>query len=223
MKKLLIFDVDGTTLDTLDTIVHFVNLTMKDLGLDRFDKEEIVNSIGYSSDYLIKSALDLRGYEYYEEKLKNALDIYHRHYQADVTHLTKPYEGIEDLLVELKQKGYLLGAVSNKPEHTLSIVFKELDFAKYFDYSIGQIDNIPKKPEPNMIYMLKDKFEIDEEDITIIGDTEVDYHTAMNANVEFIAVTWGFRSKDQLLTLNPKHIVDSVDQLRDLIDRQVII
>lgn len=223
MRKLLIFDVDGTTLDTLDTIIYFVNLTMVDLGLDIFEKEEIINSIGYSSEYLIKEALNKRNYDYDDEELQRVMGIYHKHYQSDVTYMTKPYDGIVELLENLKSQGYLLAALSNKPEHTLSKVFEALDFAKYFDFSIGQIDNIPKKPEPNMVYMIKEKFGVSLDDICLIGDTEVDYNTAKNASVEFIGVSWGFRTIEELSQLHITHLAHSVKELGELLNSGVIL
>lgn len=217
MKKLLIFDVDGTILDTMETITFHINKAINEYGIEPVDSSYTASILGYSSVFLLEKVLEFRDYKCDKNKFTEILDTYHKSYQDDVTHLTKPYDGIREMLSDLKDKGYLLAALSNKPEHTLSVLFDKIDFNKYFDYSTGQIDDIPKKPDPYMINFLIDKFSLEKEDVCLIGDTEVDFETAKNAGIDFIAVTWGFRTKKQLEDLNPKFIVDDVGELRKLI------
>ena len=223
MKKLIIFDVDGTILDTIETITYHVNKMLKTLDLEAVSSSFTGGILGYSSKYLIEKVLDHKGYSYDEEELERLLDVYHKSYQSEVAYLTKPYSGIVHLLEKLKDEGLFLAALSNKPHHTLSVLFKEIDFNKYFDYVIGQRDDVPKKPSPDMVFEIMDKFDLDKDDLCMIGDTEVDYETAKNAKIEFIAVTWGFRTKDELLELNPEFIADDVTELGALIDREDVL
>lgn len=217
MKRVIIFDVDGTLLNTIETITYHVNKAIEKYGVEAVDSSFTTGILGYSSRYLIEKVLEYRGFEYTEESLNQILDTYHKSYQSDVAYLTKAYDGITDLLEGLKGDGYLLASISNKPEHTLSVLYKEIDFNKYFDFSLGQVDSIPKKPSPNMVYELMKALDLKKEELVFVGDTEVDYETAKNADIDFIAVTWGFRTKESLVSLNPKYMVDSVKELEDLI------
>lgn len=217
MKRVIIFDVDGTLLNTIETITYHVNKAIEKYGVEAVDSSFTTGILGYSSRYLIEKVLEYRGFEYTEESLNQILDTYHKSYQSDVAYLTKAYDGITDLLEGLKSDGYLLASISNKPEHTLSVLYKEIDFNKYFDFSLGQMDSIPKKPSPNMVYELMKALDLKKEELVFVGDTEVDYETAKNADIDFIAVTWGFRTKESLVSLNPKYMVDSVKELEDLI------
>lgn len=217
MTKLIIFDVDGTILNTIDTIRYHVNKAFEGLGLEGFTNKEVEEVLGYSSNYLIESLLKKRGVDYDEKLLKKTVDDYHRSYQKEVSRFTKAYEGIVDILIELRENKYDLVALSNKPQHTLSRLFKEIDFEKYFDYYMGQEDDFPKKPDPHMVNKILDRFSVDKKDVILVGDSEVDYMTAENSGVDFIAVTWGFRSKEYLLGLKPKYIVDTREDLLKLL------
>lgn len=217
MSKLIIFDVDGTLLNTLDTISYHVNRSFEKLGLEGFSSQEVSAVLGYSSVFLIESLLKKRGFVYDENSLKECVEAYHKNYQAAVGYLTHPYEGIVELLIELRALGYKLVALSNKPDHTLSKLFREIDFDKYFDYTMGQVDELPKKPDPYMVDKIIDKYQIDKKDAILVGDSEVDYQTALNAGLDFVAVSWGFRSREYLQRLNPKYIVDTSEELLNLI------
>lgn len=222
MKKLLIFDVDGTVLDTIETITFHINKAINEFGIESVDSSYTSSVLGYSSVFLMEKVLQYRNYEYDMDTFNEILDLYHKYYQGDVSYLTKPYEGIVEMLTYLRDKGYILTALSNKPDHTLSVLFDKIDFKKYFDFSIGQVDDIPKKPDPYMINYIVDKYSLKKEDICLIGDSEVDFKTAKNADIDFIAVTWGFRTKEQLESLNSKYIVDSVKELREVIEGEFI-
>ena len=222
MKKLLIFDVDGTTLDTMETITFHINRALAQYGIEPVDISYTGSILGYSSVYLMEKVLEYRGYDYDDEKFKEILDTYHKSYQADVTHLTKPYDGIIEALVDFRKKGYTLVALSNKPDHTLSVLFKAMDLYKYFDYVKGQEDGTPRKPDPYMVNYILDKYSMSKDQAILIGDTEVDYETAKNSGLTFIAVTWGFRTREELKRLDPQYMVDDVFGLRKIIEEGLI-
>ena len=219
MTKFIIFDVDGTILNTIDTIRYHVNSTFEGLGLEGFTNHEVEEVLGYSSNYLIESLLKKRAVDYDEILLKKTVDDYHRSYQEEVSRFTKPYEGVIDILINLKEKGYGLVALSNKPQHTLSRLFKDIDFEKYFDYYMGQEDGFPKKPDPYMVNKIRERFSLDKKDAILVGDSEVDYMTAENSGIAFIAVSWGFRSRDYLLGLKPRYLVDTSEDLLKLLKK----
>lgn len=219
MTKIIIFDVDGTILNTIDTIRYHVNKTFEGLGLEGFTNKEVEEVLGYSSNYLIESLLKKRGLDYDEALLKKTVDDYHKNYQKEVSRFTKPYEGIVDILINLREEGYGLVALSNKPQHTLSRLFKNIDFEKYFDYYMGQEDGFPKKPDPYMVNKILDRFSVDKKDVILVGDSEVDYMTAKNSGIGFIAVSWGFRSRDYLIGLKPDNLVDTSEDLLKLLKK----
>lgn len=222
MKKLFILDVDGTTLDTIETITYYVNRTLIQAKLEPVTSSEIAQLMGYSSRYLIEHAMALRGFEVTDEKIDEAMDYYHACYQSDVTYMTKAYEGILEMIEEIKAGGHVVVALSNKPDHTLQIIFDKMDLNKDFDFVLGQKDELPKKPDPAMVYDIMERFGIARESTWFIGDTEVDFETAENASVNFIGVSYGFRSKEQMQALNPEYLFDDVASMRDFIIEEVI-
>lgn len=201
----------------METITFHINQAIGRYGISPVTSDYTASILGYSSVYLLEKVLEYRGYKCDKKRFNEILDLYHKSYQDDVTYLTKPYDGIIDMLLDLKKRGFILGTLSNKPEHTLSVLFNEIDFNKYFDYTTGQIDAIPKKPDPHMVLQMMDKYSLDKKDVCFIGDTEVDFNTAKNAGIDFIAVTWGFRTRRQIEDLNPKYIVEDIEELKNTI------
>lgn len=217
MKKLIVFDVDGTLLDTIETITFHINKTLETIGVEKVDSRFTSKVLGYSSRFLMEEVLKSRGYKYENKELDRLLDVYHDFYRADVSYLTRPYDGVIELLEDLKASGYMLAALSNKPDHTLSVLFNEIDFNKYFDYVSGQRDEIAKKPKPDMVYEIRDRLGISLGEMCLVGDTEVDFKTSQNSGIDFIAVSWGFRTKEQLEALAKFRIVDTVEELKEKI------
>ncbi|WP_282926755.1 HAD family hydrolase, partial [Helcococcus kunzii] len=137
--KLIAFDVDGTILDTLDTIMYHVNETLNENGFYKVeDKQYMRKILGYGSEYLIEKSLDSEYNQVYDKNItKDILDKYTDRYNADPTYLTKPYEKIKDLLEVLKSENYLLAAYSNKPDVVLQPLIVSLFGENLFDIVLG--------------------------------------------------------------------------------------
>ncbi|NLW52290.1 MAG: HAD-IA family hydrolase [Tissierellia bacterium] len=221
-KRLIIFDVDGTLLNTIDTIAFHGNRALRELGFDEMDVSDFMRFVGNSSLALVQRLLEKQGV-YDPKEVKKVMDLYHKYYQKDVTYLTHPYDGILDLVKDLSKRGYIVTAISNKPDHTLRIVIDEMEIADLFDFSQGQMDDIEKKPSAQMVNILLEKFGVRKEDACIIGDSEVDIQTGKNADIKTVAVSWGFRSEEELRSLDPDWLVHEVDELRALFDKEVIL
>ena len=221
-KRLIIFDVDGTLLNTIDTIAFHGNRALRELGFDEMDVSDFIRFVGNSSLDLVQRLLEKQGV-YDPKEVKKVMDLYHKYYQKDVTYLTHPYDGILDLVKDLSKRGYIVTAISNKPDHTLRIVIDEMEIADLFDFSQGQMDDIEKKPSAQMVNILLEKFGVRKEDACIIGDSEVDIQTGKNADIKTVAVSWGFRSEEELRSLDPDWLVHEVDELRALFDKEVIL
>ena len=217
--KLIAFDVDGTILDTLDSIIHVLNETLYANGFYKVDdKEYIRKALGYGSYYLIEQALIFPYNHFYDKNVtKQVLQDYLKRYMADDASLTKPYEGVVDLIKELKEEGYKVIAYSNKPDSVLKPLMKE-KFGDVFDDVLGQVEGQAPKPNPEILLNMLDRIGISKDDAVYIGDSDVDVETARNAGMKMIAVTWGFRDRDFLEKLNPDYIVDNTKELKEAID-----
>lgn len=219
--KLLAFDVDGTILDTLDTIIYHVNESLHENGFYRIDDREYFRKIlGYGSEYLIEKSLIFPYNHIYDKNLtKEILEYYTNRYNNDPSHLTKPYEGIIKLLEELKEEGYILVAYSNKPDSVLQPLMKEIFGDNIFDYVIGNKEEYPAKPDKTVLTMILDRFNVSKDEALYIGDSEVDVNTGKNTGLKTIAVTWGFRDKDFLEETGCDYIVENMDELKETIDK----
>lgn len=217
--KLIAFDVDGTILDTLDSIIHVVNETLYANGFYKVDdKEYIRKALGYGSYYLIEQALIFPYNHFYDKNVTTeVLQDYLKRYMDDDASLTKPYEGVVELIKELKEEGYKVIAYSNKPDSVLKPLMKE-KFGDVFDDVLGQVEGQAPKPNPEILLNMLDRIGISKDDAVYIGDSDVDVETARNAGMKMIAVTWGFRDRDFLEKLNPDYIVDNTKELKEAID-----
>lgn len=188
MKTAIIFDLDGTLLDTLGDLHAATNHVLQEYGYPTHTIEEICSFVGNGARVLIQKAIP-KGEEAMVDTLLEAFKSY---YASHCDNLTKPYDGIPALLEQLGEK-YPLAVVSNKPD----IAVKEL--AKiYFPtlYARGESADCPRKPAPDMVYKTMEKLGTDR--CIYVGDSEVDVLTAKNANVPCISVTWGFRDLQTL-------------------------
>lgn len=218
--KLIAFDVDGTVLDTIDSIMDVLNETLYENGFYKIDDREYIRkALGYGSYYLIEQALIFPYNHFYDKNVTNeVLDDYIKKYNKDDGSLTKPYDGIIDLIKELKNEGYKVIAYSNKPDSVLKPLMKAKFGDDLFDDILGQLEGHKPKPNPEILLNMLDKIDISKDDAIYIGDSEVDIQTAKNADMKVIAVTWGFRDREFLETQNPDYIVDNTQELKKVID-----
>ncbi|MGM9971443.1 MAG: HAD family hydrolase [Anaeroplasmataceae bacterium] len=211
MKKGIIFDLDGTLLNTLDDILDSVNHSLEKFDLPAITKNECRSFIGSGPRVLIEKSL--KGSI---DKFDDVYDEYMLYYDTHNNIKTKPYDGIIELLKTLKQKGFKIGIVSNKQDSAT----KEMAL-KYFndliDVSIGSNDLVRKKPAFDMVNIALDKLGIKESEAYYVGDSEVDIKTALG-KIDLIMVSWGFRDKETLLSNNPPVIVDDTNMLLEKIN-----
>lgn len=208
--KAIIFDLDGTLLDTLDDITNSVNYTLEQLKLPHVDKLSVRQYLGHGAKRLWQSVLkDQQSY------LNQALDIYIPYLEKNSKVQTKPYEGIMDLLHQLKGT-YQLGVVSNKHQKAVEEIISHY-FNGIFDLTIGERPHIAKKPDPAPLLYALDTLKLNKDEVIFIGDSEVDIQTGKNAQVQVIGVTWGFRDIEQLIGENPDYLVDKVEKILKII------
>lgn len=212
--KLAIFDMDGTILNTLADLAASVNFALTAEGYPTRTIEEVRLFVGNGIRKLIERSVP-RG------TLVQNIDKVHEkftaHYTKHCTDNTKPYEGIKELLGELRKNGCKTAVVSNKADYAVQKLCIEY-FPEYFDLAAGEQQPIyKKKPAPDLVFLIMDKLNVSAEDTVYIGDSDVDIQTAVNAKIDCICVDWGFRSREFLLQNGAKKIVSDTIQLRQAI------
>ena len=206
----IIFDLDGTLLDTLDDLTDAVNAALDKCGLKRRTREEVRAFVGNGIVKLMERAVGEDGKAYHEE----ALAEFKRYYAIHCADKTAPYEGILDLLKTLQDTGLKTAVVSNKVDFAVKSLAKS-----YFDglllAAVGENEaaGIRKKPAPDSVFSVMEELSATAETTVYVGDSEVDIYTAKNAGVDCICVTWGFRDKEYLKQEGGETFADTAEKL----------
>ena len=211
MKKLVIFDLDGTLLDTIADLAESANHALKQLGYPTRDVEKIRTFVGNGVNKLLFRALPDE--EKSEENMMRMRTHFVPYYDAHNADLSAPYPGIVALLEELQAKGLRMAVASNKyQEATVKLVkhyFPMIDFVEV----LGQREGINVKPEPTIVFDILKKAGVSKEETLYVGDSGVDMQTAINAGVDAIGVTWGFRPRTELEDFHPMGLIDQAEEL----------
>lgn len=215
MKKLWIFDLDGTILDTLPTIADNVNTALRNFSYNTIPLEEYSAFLGMGPRYLISSVLDYLGKD--ELDLDKLMIKYLEVYYQNPIGSTVIFPGIEDFLRELKGREIKLACLSNKQDTTVQYLI-DYFFPNTFDFVLGNTERIKSKPDPEMVDFALRDLGVDREEAIFVGDTEVDIQTGKNSGVGTIGVSWGFRSKEKLQEENPDYLIDHVRDLYKILE-----
>ena len=196
MTKLCIFDMDGTLVNTIDTIAYFGNTALKKFGLEPIPTDAYKLLVGNGSDVLIERMLKKIGAD---EALKKEVHSYYVGiYDNDFMYLTAAYDGVVDLLKELKKQGVKTAILSNKDDSTAKKVAEELFEEGLVDLCLGARKGVPLKPEPDAVFEIIEQFGVKKDECLYIGDTATDIKTAKNAGLYSVDVLWGFRDRAEL-------------------------
>lgn len=209
----LIFDLDGTILNTLEDLSDSVNFALSKNNLPCRTTEEIRSFVGNGIRLLIERAVP-KNTEH--TVIDNCFADFKAHYKGNSTNKTKPYEGITEVLCELKQKNIKLALVSNKADFAVQEIVERY-FPDVFQYATGEKEGVRRKPYPDSVFAAMEYLGSDKNNTVYIGDSEVDVETARNCGIPCVAVTWGFRDKEVLEKLNPEYIVDKAEQIIDIL------
>lgn len=213
MKKLLIFDLDGTILNTLDDLAASTNYALEQNSMPKRSLDEIRAFVGNGIRKLIERAVPSGSSE--AEK-KAVLESFTAHYKAHSANKTRPYDGIVELLEQLKIQGYLMAVVSNKADFAVQSLC-ETYFPRTFTFVVGEREGIRRKPAPDSIYEVLEQLNIPKEEAVYIGDSDVDAETAKNAGIDLIAVTWGFRNREVLEAMGAKVFAQTPKEILDVL------
>ena len=211
--KAVLFDMDGTLLDTLEDLCDSTNHALAQMGYPLRGIEEIRRFIGNGAEKQIRRAVP-EGTS--EGKIMETLAAFRAYYQDHCQIKTKVYDGLLDVLSELKEKGVKMAVVSNKPDAAVKKLSREY-FGDRLDYAIGPSDGVRCKPYPDMAEEALKTLGIAKKDAVFVGDSEVDVQTGLNAGLDVIAVSWGFRSREVVIEAGAKMIADDAGELEKLI------
>ena len=212
MIKAGIFDLDGTLTNTLESLTYSVNETLKEMGLRTISSEQCRQFVGNGARCLMKRALQVSGDEN-AGRLEEGMKVYGRIFGANCTYHVTPYEGIPEMLDELKKRGMKLGVLSNKPHGQTVDVAEKIFGSGMFDEIQGQSESLARKPDPAGVFYLLEKMQISKEECLYIGDSEVDIATGSAAGVKSVGVSWGFRSRETLKEAGAQIIIDVPQEL----------
>lgn len=197
MKKTVIFDLDGTLLNTLDDLADSTNYALSKFGYPTRTIEEVRQFVGNGVAKLIERAIpDGKNNPNFEK----CLSIFKENYAQNMYNKTAPYNGIIEMLSNLKSKGIKIAVVSNKFDLAVKELCKKY-FEGFIDFAAGENESqgIKKKPAPDTVISVLNEFNFAPEDAVYVGDSDVDIMTAKNSKMPCISVTWGFRDEKFLL------------------------
>lgn len=215
MKKYdaILFDLDGTLLDSLEDMKDSVNYVMKEFGFPERTLEEIRAFVGNGIRRLIERSVpegtDARTCE-------AALDAYRNYYNGHCMIKTKPYDGVPELLAALKKEGFAMAIVSNKNAEAVEEMRAHY-FGDVIPLAFGQSDAVPKKPDPSMVYAAAERLSVPKERCVYVGDSEVDIETAKNAGIDCITCLWGFREKEFLMERGAGILAEEAEDIRRIV------
>lgn len=209
MKKAVIFDLDGTLTNTTLDICDNVNLALRKFGYNEITPDEARRFVGNGAKILIERSL--KGVM--PDNFSEIVDFYNKSYNFCGSPRTFVYEGMKDIIKKLKNDGYLLAVVSNKPQDGTNEVIKTFFGNGIFDYVFGQRDGVKTKPDKQPVEITLNALGVKKDDAVYVGDSEVDVLTARNSGVDGITVLWGYRDKELLLENGAKTLVSTAEEL----------
>ena len=211
MKRLVIFDLDGTLLDTIEDLATAANYALEQCGYPMHDVCEYPHFVGNGISKLIERALPEEARN--NDEIVRVMQVFMSYYDAHNAVYTHPYAGVEAVLATLHQKGVMPAVASNKYHTaTLQIVahyFPSIPFVAV----LGQRDGVPKKPHPAIVHEILATAQVEAHEALYVGDSDVDMMTASSAGVESVGVTWGFRTEENLRDAGACHIIHRADEL----------
>ncbi len=217
IKDTIIFDLDGTLLNTLEDLHACFNKAITEYGYPKRTLEEIKSFVGNGIKKAIERALPSNIEECELNKIVNYFKSYYEDHMLD---LTKPYDGIIGMLEDLKANNYKLAVVSNKYDAAVKQLCKKY-FGKYIDIAIGESTGVRKKPEIDGVMKAIKELNSSIDNSIYIGDSDVDIKTAKNVGIPCISVLWGFRDKDFLIQNGGKLFAEKPKDIIKIIEKKL--
>lgn len=215
MYKAVLFDLDGTLIDSLDDLAESSNYALLRIGYPVHEVEKYKYFVGDGVMKLMERILP-EGKKTAQE-IDRILKIYIDYYTEHSFDKTKPYEGITEMLTQLRRRGISCAVVSNKPDAQSKMIIEKFFGSGIFDVVAGNTKDYPTKPAPDIVIKTLKEIGVQPEETLFVGDTGVDMLTARNSGCVPVGVTWGFRPKEELISYGAAHIIDSPTRLLALV------
>ena len=211
----IIFDLDGTLMNTLDDLTISTNHALSQMGFTTRTIDEVRQFLGNGVRTLIEMALPEKTTE---DTIERTISCFLQHYTSHCKDHSRPYDGILELLSSLKKMGVKMAIVSNKPEVEVKKLNAE-HFAEFIDVALGENEKsgIPRKPSPAMVYEAINQLGAEPGKSLYVGDSDVDILTARNAGIDCLSVTWGFKTVEFLSQFGATKMIDAPSQMLKII------
>ena len=214
---IIIFDLDGTLLNTIDDLGYACNYALEKTGYPTYPIEAYPAKVGNGINNLIRRALPET--ERTEENVLRVREYFVPYYNAHNCDYTRPYKGIPEVLAVLKAQGHQLAVASNKYQAATEKIVEHF-FPGVFDVILGEREGIERKPNPQIVFDILDRCaeriktaNAEGQKTLYIGDSLVDFETAKNAEVPFVACSWGFVAREKLVEAGIEHIIDKPEEI----------
>ena len=215
MKYMIaIFDLDGTILNTLEDLADSTNHALKTCGYPERTMDEVRQFVGNGIRKLMERAVP-EGTPV--EEIDRVHETFTAHYKVHCADKTRPYDGIMELLQNLKKDGCKLAVVSNKADYGVQELCKQY-FDGIFDFAVGEREGIRKKPAPDSVNEVLKTLGCSRDRAVYIGDSDVDIQTAANAQMDHISVEWGFRDVPFLIAKGAKVLVEKPEEILEIVE-----
>lgn len=214
MRKIILFDLDGTLIESGEGIINSLHYAIEKMGLPKQTSEELRVFIGPPLLEQFMSYFDLT-----KEEAKRAVFFYHERYHPIGLYEGKPYQGIEKMLKKLSEKGYLLGVASSKPQHLVEEILQHVNYTHYFTLIVGSGEGDIRNTKAAVIKAALAELSFDEanDNVWMVGDKEHDVLGARELAIPCVSVLYGYGTKAEIEKVSPHDIVPTVEQLEALL------
>ena len=211
----VLFDMDGTVLDTLDDLCDSINHSLAEFSLPQVSREHVRQCLGNGAAFLVSHSIPAGSSPELEA---DVLAFYKPWYDAHCLIKTAPYEGILPMMQSLKEHGLRLAIISNKPDRAVQEL-SDAFFPGLLELSVGESPSVRRKPAPDTVLTAASQIGLSVDQCVYVGDSEVDLQTARNAGMDCISVTWGFRDEAQLIEAGASVLVRTPEELESFLLR----
>lgn len=214
-KELIIFDFDGTLINSMPDLTLSLNNMLAHYNLPPLTIEEATPFIGNGAKILVQRAIDFSTKDISKIEFEEAFTLYMKSYRENTCVKTYTYPGVTDTLKYLQKKGYKLAICTNKPLVFIEPILEKLDIKQYFDHWIGEDSLSEKKPSAAPLLYLAEKGNVDIKKCLMVGDSKNDIFAAHNAEMECVGVSYGYNYNENIAEYNPTLIIDNFSDLQE--------
>ncbi len=213
-KKVIIFDLDGTLIDSVSDLAASVNFMLRSLNLSEVEEKRVREWVGNGASMLVKRALGEKNIELFDR----AISIFLNYYENNLTSYTSLYPGVKEVLQNLQD--FKLSIVTNKPYRFIKPILEKLDIESYFDYYLGGDSLKEKKPHPMPLLKVCEEFGASADEALMVGDSKNDILAAKNAGMECVGVCYGYNYGENIENYSPDFIINDIKDLNKILRRE---